>query len=271
MKFLIRDDDTCAFTAPEKLVKCYAHIWDKVPVNLSVTPFRIPGNDKSVPKYFNGRAKPIPLENNSELVEFLKEKQRENKVHVAMHGYHHSKPKGLPEYVGETDLFEKTKEGKSYLEELLDCHISTFVPPNNALAREGFIATVENGLNLINIPSLIRPGRRPFHFENIPNFLKIKYYWYVKKMSYPHVLNFHDHKEISYFSVTPSQRMDTLIEAFEHRRKVNGVFIFSVHYHAFDRKLQTGETIRDVLMYFLDMTSKVKDMQYLNYYELWKA
>ena len=48
MKFLIRDDDTCAMTRPEELEACYREIWDEIPVGLSVTPFRIPGTSLGV-------------------------------------------------------------------------------------------------------------------------------------------------------------------------------------------------------------------------------
>ncbi len=271
MKFLIRDDDTCAFTDPDRLIKCYEHIWDRIPINLSVTPFRIPGNSETVPKAFRGRMTPIPLEKNKELVCFLKEKQRMGNIYIAMHGYNHTKPRGLPEYVGGTDLFEKTKKGKNYLEEVLDCSINTFVPPNNGIARNGFEAIVRNGLNLINIPRLLRSRFRTIGFENIIKYLEVKYYFSIKKMRYPYVLCFSDHKEVEYYSVTPTQQIGALFDGFKKCRKVDGIFIFSVHYHAFDRRLKSGELIRDVLDIFLEIANKVPSVEYLTYDALWNT
>ncbi len=269
MKFLIRDDDTCAFTDPEDLIKCYEGIWDRVPVNLSVTPFRIPGNFKTVPSSVLGQTSPIPLEKNQELVSFLKEKKRAGNICIGLHGYQHVKPHGLPEYVAGTNLLEKTKEAKQYLEATLDCSVTTFIPPNNGIAREGFIAVVRNGLNLINIPPLLRPSFRTIGPENVIHYLRFKYYSTFKKMRYPYVMHFNDHKEISYYSVTPSQRMSELLDGFEKCRRVNGIFIFSCHYHAFDRRLTSGERIRDTLNIFLEMTDKIPNVKYLTYDRLW--
>ncbi len=271
MKFLIRDDDTCAFTRPEELTRCYEGIWHKVPVNLSVTPFRIPGCFKTVPKSFFGQTAPIPLEENQELIAFLKEKQSSGRIHIALHGYNHAKPRGLPEYVGGTNLFEKTKAGKQYIEDVLDCEVTTFVPPNNGIAREGFQAIVGNGLHLINIPPLLRPGFRTVGPRNFIYYLRVKYYSILKKMRYPYVLHFNDHKEAEYYAVTPSQKLSALVDGFKKCVKTDGVFIFSCHYHAFDRRLVSGERIGDVLTIFLELVEKVPDIECLTYDQLWNT
>lgn len=271
MRFLIRDDDTCAFTNPEELLKCYEQIWDVIPINLSVTPFRIPGRFSGVPRALYGQEKPIPLAENPELVSFLKQEQSRGRLHIALHGYHHTMPHGLPEYVGGNSLFEKTVHGKAYLEQLLECRISTFVPPNNKIGRAGFDAIVRNGLNLVNIPSFTHPGCRPFRWKDIGNIGRVAYFKIIKKMRYPFVLRFHDHKEVTFHSVTPAQRMDTLITSFEQCRNVNGVFILAMHYHASHLKLQTDETISDVLTTFTSMVKRQPDMQFLTYDEMWQG
>jgi hypothetical protein len=271
VKFLIRDDDTCAFTAPEELEKCYDHIWNAIPINLSITPFRVPGRYRSVPREFYGREDPIPLAQNQELVAFLKENKRGKRVHIAMHGYHHTMSCGLPEYMGGKDLFAKTKKGKAYLEEVLGCLITTFVPPNNGIAREGFEAIVGNGLNMVNIPPFSPRGCRSFRFANIMNFSKVAYFRLIKKMQYPYVLCFPDHKEVSFYSITPDQHLDFLINGFKKCARVDGVFILAVHYHAFERRIKTGQKIADVVNLLVKMASRENHVQYLTWEELWRS
>ena len=269
MKFLIRDDDTCAFTDPEDLKKCYNHIWNDIPVNLSVTPFRIPGAGQTVPAVYRGITRAIPLEENEELVKFLQEILSEGKICIAMHGNHHTKPYNLPEYIGETNLEQKTREGKRYLEKLLSCTIDTFVPPNNGIAKEGLSAIVKNQLNLIGIPSLVRNHYRPVRFVNFKKYLMIKYFKTIHDSYYPHILSVDGHKEVSYCSVTPSQNMAYILKCFEISRKFNGVFIFATHYHAFKKKLTSGEFIGDVLDQIIYKAKDLDNVQFCTYNQLW--
>ena len=66
--FLIRDDDTCAFTNPDQLEKCYGDVWGQIPVGLAVTPFRIPGKFPDIPESLRDSPDPQPLESNREIV-----------------------------------------------------------------------------------------------------------------------------------------------------------------------------------------------------------
>ncbi|MEN8007116.1 MAG: DUF2334 domain-containing protein [Candidatus Krumholzibacteriota bacterium] len=271
MKFLIRDDDTCAFTSPEELTSCYEGIWDKIPVALSVTPFRVPGDYHTGPESFRSVTEPLPLESNPAIVAFLKEKHAERKVEITLHGYEHTLPRGLPEYIGGTDLLEKTRKGKEYLESLLDCRLDTFVPPNNGIMREGLDAIVACGLNLVAIPSLLRSSFRPLRPENLPKYLQIKFHQKMKGRKYPHVLSFKDHKEIAYHSITPSQDIESLLEAFVNCQKADGVFVAAIHYHAFESRLKSGQTLRQALDLLIERAESAPNIQYPTFHELWNS
>lgn len=271
MKFLIRDDDACAITFPEQLVDCYQDIWDHVPVGLAVTPFRIPGDYASVPENLRGSTEPLPLEANQDMVAFFKEARSESRIDILLHGYDHSTPHGLPEYVGGTDLLEKTRKGKDYLETLLGYPVDTFVPPNNGIGREGLEAIVACGLNLVNIPSLWNSNHRRPHPENISNLLRIKHFHWFKHMRYPHVLKFHNHKEVGYSSVTPTQRLEDILDQLEKCQAENGIFIAALHYHAFDSCLASGETVRDALHILLDRAHAFPGIEFPTYTEMWRS
>jgi len=271
VKFLIRDDDTCAFTAPEELIDCYGEIWGTIPVGLAVTPFRIPGDHPAVPHRVRGMTDPLPLEQNGEITAFLREQSAAGRVEVLLHGYHHTKPRGLPEYVGATDLVRKTREGKAYLEQLLDCRIDTFVPPNNGIGREGLQGVVAAGLNLVNVPSLLRHGIRPFHPVNLVNYARIRYYRTRFGMRYPHVLVFPDHREVDYFAITPSQEMARLTDDFHRCRDRDGIFVAAVHYHAFERRLASGETIRRALETLIEMALATPGIEFPYFRQIWSC
>ncbi len=271
MKFLIRDDDTCAFTRPEELEACYKDIWDTIPVGLSVTPFRVPGDYHTVPESYRKITEPLPLESNPEIVAFLREHRAAGKVEVLMHGYDHTLPQGQPEYVAGSDLVEKTRRGKAYLEDLLDCSIDTFVPPQNGIARRGLEAVAANGLNLVGMPSMLRGEFRPFRPENLVQFLKVKYYQSLRGMRYPGVLKFSDHKEVAYFSITPSQSLESLLDDFVKCQKADGIFVAAIHYHAFESRLKSGQTLRQALGILIERAAKVSNITYPTFHEIWNA
>ena len=271
MKFLIRDDDTCAFTRPEELVRCYEGIWDRIPVALSVTPFRVPGDYHTVPESYRTVTDPLPLESNPDIVAFLKQETAAGRVEVTLHGYEHTLPRGLPEYVGGTDLLEKTRKGKAYLEEVLGCPVDTFVPPNNGIAREGLDAVVACGLNLVAMPALLRSSYRPVRPGNLPRYLRVKLHQVVHGRRYPHVLDFGDHKEVAYHSITPAQNLEGLLEAFVKCQKADGVFVAAIHYHAFESRLKSGQTLRQALELLIERAAGVEGIEYPSFRELWRS
>jgi len=269
MYFLLRDDDTCGFTDPHELFDCYENIWDKFPVNLSVTPFRIPGNTPTVPEKYRHNYNVLPLSENRPLVELLLDSIKKGRVNIALHGYNHTKPRGLPEYAAAPNLDEKTRKGKEYLEETLQCEIDTFVPPNNTIWKKGLTAIIKNRLNLVGIPSILSANHRQLKPAHFVKYIIVKYYHLLYNGTYPYVLDICGHKEVSYSSLTPSQSLERLKQRFELTYKLKGVFILSVHYHAFNKRLNTGETISDVMYYFLEKVSNLKDIKVVTYKDLW--
>jgi hypothetical protein len=269
MKFLIRDDDCCAFTTVEDIERCYARIWDIAPANLSVTPFRIPGDDPHIPAGLIGDTRVMPLGAHGELVHFLREKIAAGKIDVALHGYHHTRPRGRPEYAAGDDLDSRTRDGKRYLEDLLQCEVQTFVPPYNTIDAKGFDAIVGAHLNLVGIPSFWRNSERPFSVANISRLATRKFYRSVRGIDYPHVLRFSDHKEVGYVSLTPAQTLSAIRHQFEGIAAANGVFVLAVHYHAFDKPLKSGERIGDVVTMLVEQAAKLPDTRFCSYRQLW--
>ena len=269
MRMIIRDDDTCGFTQPEEIQACYEKIWDDIPISLSVTPFRIPGNDKNLPKQLMGEMEILPLHENQELVQMLRAEIIAGRIDISMHGYHHLCYNGLPEYVGGEDLDKKTKDGRAYLEKLLGLIVSSFVPPNNGINPAGIAAVIAAGMNLVNVPSLWSVKRRPVTSQSLRHIPV--YFWHrkVRKMIYPYVLDMGDHKEVEYHTVGPRSRRKQLFSELDYCERNNGVFVLSTHYHAFDRKTQDGETVRALVFDLIDRAIAKPDTEFLGINSIW--
>lgn len=269
MKFVLRDDDACAFTEATQILDCYAEILNEVPVTLAVTPFRVPGPYRFIPKERQAEARPIPLHENEEFTGFLRQEVAKARLHVAMHGYHHIYRNGVPEYALDEDLLEKTRAGRRYLEELLGCTVASFVPPSNRVGRRGFRAVVEAGMNLVNVPSLYHSSVRGV---SLAAFLSSpRYYWHRKLNSrkYPFVLEFGDHKEVEYHTAGPLSRTDELIRELDYCHDHGGVFVLATHYHAFDLQTGSGDSVRETVMAVLDRAASKTGIEFVGINAIW--
>ena len=265
MNFAIRDDDINYFTTPEALLRNYEAVWDKCPISLSVVPFHACTKSGAMPeRYWNGD-KIFPIGENKELVQFLKEKIREGKVSITLHGYNHKDNTDGYEFETGINLYDKVKQGKEYLEELFDVKIEAFVPPHNIISKEGLAAVVDNGLNLVNIPSF-RFSRRSFHLGNIIPFIKLRAFRLkYKNRKYPYVLSFGNHKEVGYYSLTPQVSFESLKEDFDFCCRMSSSFILATHYWEFTAKQIYNQSPRmgDVFHEFWEYVSHLDDVNFV--------
>ena len=287
MKFLMRDDDTCALTRVEELQKCYHAILEEIPICLSVTPFRIPGPSFDVSP--ENRDKPFALERNKDLLLFLREGIVKGCLDIAMHGYYHAitspgQREPLPDYgrIGKRwwreylygdNLEEKTRDGKRYLESILGYEINTFVPPGNAISKQGLKALINHKFNLIGISGIMLNYEvtplNPFNYLNAAKrrFWKMKHRNFPK---YPFVLDFKTHKEITYYLLYPSTDLNELKKEIDFVHSVNGILILSTHYHAFPKKIKSGQTIEYAFRVIMDHVGSKDNINFITYRELWK-
>lgn len=269
MKFVLRDDDTCGFTRVDELKDCYAELRGDIPVSLSITPFRIPGNDRNLSPELAGSMSVLPLHENPELVEFLRGGIQEGRFDVAMHGYHHLRYNGLPEYVGGYDLAHKTIEGRAYLEKLLGTRVLTFVPPNNAIGLDALQSVVAAGMNIVNIPSLLG---RLFRRGRIPGIRSLLgYYWHrkVKHHQYPYVLDLGDHREVCFHTVGPRSNRKSLFGELQYCHEQDGIFVLATHYHAFARQTADDEPVRTLLFDLLDRAMGMPGVSFMGVNSIW--
>jgi len=173
--FAIRDDDISYFTSPQKLEKIYKSAWDMgFKVSFAAIPMHKGINNLNVPPEFRNTGKYYPINQNKELVEYLKAKISEGKAYIMQHGFCHTENPYLPalkfdlekglllgyngqktdlskysEFHGadEKDVSSKIKKGKIILEETFGVPIKVFVSPQELLTKHLWMALWKNNLN----------------------------------------------------------------------------------------------------------------------------
>lgn len=228
MQFCIRDDDTNYFTNPDELELAYQDFWRYGPISISITPFQKGCKTKAVPAKYQLTGEIYPIDENIELVNYLRKKLRQGHIEIMLHGYHHEDIDGNPEFVKGRNLREKIDNGKLYLEQLFKTQIQVFVPPHNTISREGLRAVVSAGLQL-GILAGIRYTWPLFSSHSWRNWWRIRRWGQY----YPFVVNMGDHYELQGNSVTPSSNLQDLITNMKIAARSNGVFCLATHYWEF--------------------------------------
>ena len=231
--FCIRDDDTSFFTSPDELEKAYDEISCHGPISLAVVPFHRAGTSKAVPEKLRRQWSVHPLHKNHALLEYLRAGIRKGKFEIMLHGYHHDEPSGGPEFLDGNDLANKVNHGREYLEALLGCRISVFVPPHNTIGRKGLRAIAAANLHLGCVAG-IRSGWSPFTLATWRMWLKLRKWQKTAGLDAPWVLDLGDHREIPGNPVTPLARFQHNKQAFDAALTAGGVFCASTHYWEMD-------------------------------------
>lgn len=233
MYFCIRDDDTNFFTQPEELEKAYGQITEWGPVSLAVIPFCRTGDNKAVPLNRRDSWSVHPLHENERLVAYLREKVSAGCFEVMLHGYYHDEPGGVREFEGGDDLERKVRSGRKYLEDLLETTIRVFVPPHNAIGRQGLRALASEGLHLAGAAG-VRRGWPVASARTWALWWRLRKWGYRGGLGVPWVLDLGDHREIHGNAVTPLSSLQRNQLTLEQALDVHGVFCAATHYWEFD-------------------------------------
>jgi predicted deacetylase len=262
VKVALRDDDTCFFTSPETLQRVYHDVWDRLPVCLATVPFAIGYERQGIPEAHWHSGESFPLEQNAELVAFLRDQLARKRVTIALHGYtHEDYPDGY-EFQAAPDPERRVAHGLAYLQERLSAPITVFVPPHNALSKRGMAAVSGAGLNLLGSFLSFRPSMRPWDAHTLQNWWRVRAYRAATKRAkhdrfvYPHVLRYARHAEFGCHSLIPGTTVEELMAGFEEARRAGGNFCVATHYWEVD------QAIKDVLMRFLDRVERVPGVQF---------
>ena len=268
MKFAIRDDDACYFTAPEDLQRVYAGVWERVPVCLATIPFAKGYKSPAVPRQYWDSGEAFALERNPAIVDALRAHIRAGRVTIALHGLTHEDfPDGW-EFQAAPDPDRRMREGRVYLEQLLQTRISIFVPPHNALSKAGLAAASRERLNLLGSFLSFHPRHRPWDARTPHNWWRIRQFRSrtgrsrADRMVYPFPLRYRRHAEFGCHSLVPQSTLDELVRGFEEARALGGDFCVATHYWEVDDRL--GAMLRGLV----DHASQYSDVRFVRAEEL---
>jgi hypothetical protein len=227
--FCIRDDDTSFFTEPEELEGVYGEVSKWGPISLAVVPFCRAGPSKGVPERFRGRWSVHPLHENPVLVEYLREGTSKGRFEVMLHGYYHDEPHIRLEFKQGDNLLQRVADGRKYLEDVLSTSVRVFVPPRNAIGRQGLRAIARAGLHVGGIAGF-RSGWSPLSRRTWTVWLQVRRWERGGGLGIPWVLDLGDHREIAGNAVTPVARVQRNEAVFESAIAMGGVFCAATHY-----------------------------------------
>ncbi len=281
MMFAIRDDDTSFWTNYQDLEEIYDPFWKKgIRVSLAVIPFAVQSHFQGEHKFFYQDEENKSLEENSALVDFLREKNQQNKIEIMLHGYshayqvrlshhksvlatktntdglrkrtHESHLQWIGEYAWKTEdqLMKETQEGKAYLEKLFSTEIRIFVPPSNHLSMAGAKAMMRAGLHLSGIMGIF--PERPLTWAYLLAYIQRGWSSVRYHRPYPYPLSFNRHQELVAYPLTPRVSLETLIQQFLWCEKKNAPFVLATHYW----ELKKYPDLRGILKSFIDFVSK---------------
>lgn len=284
MIFSIRDDDTNFFTKPADLEEAYSEIWDICPITLFIVPYMM-GNWKKwiVQRYHNydqvnladykNDDKIFPIGDNEVLVSYLKNKIKEGRIDIGIHGINHkniddespvieSNRGENAEFFTTQDFSDKLKDAKAYLENLFDMEIKVFSPPQNLINSNGVDAVYKSGL------SIVQNRNRKEVFKNVNeigiiNTIKILRYSILKiifkkkQKRFPKELFFRGNYVIEHYPFQPKTKMYDLKRDAFLANKNNDIFVLSTHYYALQQSFDSSSNMkRDLLELLLELVDK---------------
>ena len=270
MKIALRDDDTCYFTSPSELERVYGDVWRRVPVCLATVPFAVGYPRVGIPEsqWHSGRR--FPLEENGELVAWLRQRIAERLVTIALHGYTHEDfPDGF-EFQAAPDLDRRVMDGRAYLERVLRTPVRLFVPPHNALSKRGLDAVSLAGLNVLGSFLSFRPSNRRWDRFTFSNWRRVQQFRRATsrtrsdRLVYPHALRYERHAEFGCHGLIPGTTFESLVGSLDEARRFGGDFCVATHYWEVDDRL------KDVLLRFLDHAEKLADVRFVTAEELFE-
>jgi predicted deacetylase len=300
MKFAIRDDDLNYFYTKPFILKQAECIWDICPLSMSVIPY-VKGNwlenvkklesigssnlTKEVITEIRNDSHIYNISDNAELVEFIKEKILEKKVHITMHAIHHrNEDIKLPnvhnnfsigaEFLTDRDLTDKVRSAKQYIESTFCQKINVFTPPQNLLSLKGFNAINKNNMGICGyLPSPKNPLKliKMIGLSNSVLYILHRLKFKGVYIPYPKALKFKGQSFVEHYSLQPGTNIEKLKKGFDIVYGLGGDFVLSTHSYAFNHTM-TDSTLKmgAVLNEFLQYVKSKKNIQFVGLDELFE-
>jgi hypothetical protein len=245
MRFAIRDDDTSYFTRPDDLEMLWGEFLPHLPVSLAIIPQTVETIHRGDVSRFCQGARQFPLQDNPELVDWLRAKIRKGSVGVMCHGYSHeyrrvSTSRLEQEYIWKPyeRLRRETAEGRLLLERTLGCPINTFVPPGNGISRAGLDAVRASFQNVLTTLPLRRPQDLYWDWVHLSAYARRLYFQVRYGIANPFGEHLRGLRLIPSVSVTGRATWEDIRAKLLLCHRLGADFIAAVHYWEVDCRLK---------------------------------
>lgn len=156
--FVIRDDDTSAFTEPQMLENVYANAWtNKFIVSMCLIPYIKARNNMDIPPSARDQRSYRRLDENGELMTYLIRKIKKRQIDIVQHGLTHEKIDSNPEF--QALDYQRAKDrllkGGKLIKAALNVQPRVFVAPWERISKTATSAIVDCGYSY---NSLVSPG-----------------------------------------------------------------------------------------------------------------
>lgn len=250
----IRDDDVNYFTRVAELQDAYANLPSSIPISFGVVPFHGCSDSPAVPEDFPDPEKEYPIGHNNELIEFLYDGLTTGDFSILQHGYSHTRNQGNPEFASNGDLRPRLRKGRKYLEELFDCNIDVFVPPNNSFSRSGLRAVKAEGMKTLYYPTPLSRPKTPRVVRMTLGDLWFKYkalgegpvkfvrransFWRLHNREVfmpirPKPYRVQGSQEFTCMTLTRDDDLSNVKKQLDLTAEHDGKFCLAIHYHSF--------------------------------------
>ena len=145
-------------------------------------------------------------------------------------------------------------------------------PNLNRLAKEGYAAVVEAGLNIVNNQNYSRMNLGALTPEALIDLALALQYSLRNRLGRPDqysTRSYRRYKQAPYFTAGPSVELPELQESLQACPRDGGVFVLATHYHAFQRRMKSGETIGDAVYALVDAARCIPGIEFVSYDEIW--
>lgn len=254
--FVIRDDDLSAWTDVDEISQIYGEYLEhggKVSFAVIPNAFEIFNRGNRALLYQGTERRSI--DKNKQIIDYLKPYICSHQVEIMLHGYDHGYfvewggtriflDKKIREELGENRnirfipeccakkkerLEKELKQGKRILEEAFNTKVKVFVPPSNGLTAEA--ASVIDNMRM-NISGTItnKLNRKVDIYLFIAIMKKTLWKLMYRGMSYPKVIRYSNHMELTGHAFTPTTDKDGFYSQLQICEKKDYSFVLATHY-----------------------------------------
>ena len=157
-------------------------------------------------------------------------------------------------------LNKKVIEGKKILEDTFMVKVYDFVPPSNQISKNGIRAIYNNNLNLSGFVG--RKYNREFSVKGLLSLLKIIGFKILNKdISYPYIIDYGHHKELSGYALTPVTDKLKYQKQIKYCVKNNLPFQIATHYWELNKNEYLKKDFYEIVNKLVGLDFKSKFLQ----------